>query len=58
MRITLQIISYLALFALSLAAVSYLSGSIDKPMLKHIMLVATLAWFASCPFWIGRKESS
>ena len=57
MRITLQIISYLALLALFLAAVSYLSGSIEKPMLKHVMLVATLAWFASCPFWIGREKA-
>lgn len=55
MRILLQAISYLALTLLLVATITYLAGNIDKPLLHRMMLTATVAWFGTCPFWIGKK---
>ena len=57
MKIVLPIISYLALALVIVPAILYLTGSMDKPLMKTIMLVGTLAWFVSVPFWMGRKQS-
>lgn len=55
MRILLQIISYLALALLFVATLTYLAGNIDKALLHRLLLTATVAWFGTCPFWIGKK---
>lgn len=55
MRFILQAISYLALVLFVIATAAYLTGSIDKPFLHRTLLTATIAWFGTCPFWIGKK---
>lgn len=56
MRIVLQIISFLGLALLFLATIAYLFGNIDRELLKRAMLVGTIAWFGTCPFWIGKES--
>jgi hypothetical protein len=55
MQLILKILSYLALALLFLAPVLYFTGTIAKPPMQTAMLIATVLWFATAPFWMGRK---
>jgi hypothetical protein len=57
MQLILKLLSYLALAALFAAPVLYFTGSLAKPPMQATMLIATLLWFATAPFWMGRKET-
>ena len=57
MKLLLQILSYIALAGIIAPPVMYLAGSMGKPMMSHLMLVATILWFATVPFWMGRKAA-
>jgi hypothetical protein len=37
-------------------ALLYLSDTLDKTTMKNLMLLGTILWFASVPFWMGRKR--
>ncbi len=52
MRTLLQSISWLALIVILLAPFSNLAGWLSLPLLHHILLGATIAWFASAPCWM------
>jgi hypothetical protein len=56
MRLLLQIVSWLALTATALAPVLYAAGQIALPPTKVAMLLATIVWFATVPFWMGRPK--
>lgn len=56
MQLTLKLLSYLSLAALLGAPVLYFNGTLAKPPMQTAMLVATLLWFATAPFWMGRKH--
>lgn len=56
MKTLLPIVSWLALAVLLGAALAYLGGGITLPATKLAMLVATLVWFATTPFWMGRER--
>lgn len=56
MKKLLEIISYLALVFLVAAPVMYYLGKIDMEKNKLWMLIASIVWFATAPFWIGRKK--
>ncbi len=55
-RIALQCISWTALAATLLPSILFLAGSIDLATCSGLMLVATLVWFATTPFWMGRER--
>ncbi len=55
MKLLLKILSYLALIAIITPPVMYLSGQLSKSVMSNIMLAATILWFATVPFWMGRK---
>ena len=57
MRLTVQIISWLALAATLVPAFLYLASSLDLAQVKTWMLVATVVWFATVPLWMGRKHA-
>lgn len=57
MRRILQTLSWLALAGTLLPAVLYFTGSLELDAVKRWMLVATVAWFAITPSWMGRTES-
>ncbi|MBC2605006.1 hypothetical protein [Pelagicoccus albus] len=56
MKISLQITSFLALTAFFLASGAYLFGSLEKDLLKQILMTSTIAWFLTAPFWINQKN--
>ncbi len=58
MKIILKTLSYLALFAVIAPPILYLASRIDKGTMSTIMLIGTILWFTTVPFWMGRKPSS
>ena len=56
MRKIISIISRLSLVALMVPPIMYLAGSLPLPVVKTWMLVFTVVWFATVPFWMDRKE--
>ena len=53
-----KILSYLALVGTIVPAILYLADRVALPALKLAMLIATLVWFVTVPFWMGRTRSS
>ena len=56
MRSILQIISLLALIALTLPSVLFLAGRLDLEMVKWIMILATIVWFVSAAPWMWKDN--
>ena len=56
MKRLLQIISALALLLLLVVPIEYLRGGVDQTGLVIWMQIGTLAWFASAPFWMGKRQ--
>ncbi len=56
MKLALKTVAWLALVLTILPSVVYLSGSLELPTVKTLMLAATVIWFAASPF-IWKKES-
>ncbi len=52
-----QIISLLALVGSLAPAICFFAGQCSLPQAKGWMLAATIAWFASVPFWMKHKAS-
>lgn len=57
MKKLLPLISILGLAVVILAPVLYLTGSTDKQSMTNAMLIGTLVWFATVPFWMGKQSS-
>jgi hypothetical protein len=57
MRSILQIISLLALIALTLPSVLFLAGRLELDMVKWLMLLATIAWFVTAALWMWKDNS-
>ena len=56
MRIlVLKLLSFLGTALVIVPPVLYLAGTMDKPLMKGFMLAGTLLWFATVPFWMGRR---
>ena len=53
----LRVVSYLALLGTIGPPVAYAAGAMQSDTMKLWMLVATVVWFATTPFWMGRKPS-
>lgn len=59
MRLTLQIVSLLALVALTLPSVIFLArGRIELNTVKWLMLLATLVWFATATPWMWKDNGA
>jgi hypothetical protein len=58
MRRLLQLVSWIALLGTVAPSTLYLTGTMQLPQVKLVMLVATIAWFASTPFWMGRTPEA
>ena len=52
MRAILQIISLLALIALTLPSVLFLAGRLELDTVKWIMILATIVWFVATTPWM------
>ncbi len=58
MRSILQIISLLALIALTLPSILFLAGKLELNMVKWLMLVATIVWFVTATGWMWKDNSA
>ena len=58
MNTVLKIVSACAVIALVALPISYFSEALEKQAMITGMLLATVAWFISAPFWIGKEEQS
>ncbi len=58
MRSILQIISLLALIALTLPSVIFLAGQLVLNMVKWIMLLATIVWFVAATGWMWKDNGA
>jgi len=55
MKTILKIISALALAMLVVAPSLFYAGRISLEQNKHLLLAATIVWFAASPFWMLRR---
>ena len=58
MRSTLQIVSLLALIALTLPSVIFLAGKLELNTVKWLMLLATIVWFVTATPWMWKDNSA
>ena len=56
MRSILQIISLLALIALTLPSVLFLTGRLELDMVKWLMILATIVWFVTASLWMWKDN--
>ena len=56
MRSILQIISLLALIALTLPSVLFLAGRLELDMVKWLMILATIVWFVTAALWMWKDN--
>jgi len=56
MRTTAKILSMVALAAIVLIPVLFLTQTITQSQMKTAALLATIGWFVTAPLWIGRAE--
>lgn len=57
MKTWLPFVSAIALTLVIVPACLYFPGAIDKPRMQSLMLLGTILWFASAPFWLGKRTS-
>ena len=58
MRPILQIVSLLALIALTLPSVIFLAGRMDLNRVQWLMLLATIVWFAAAIPWMWKDNGA
>lgn len=56
MRTLAQILSWIALIGVFAPSLVYLGGGMTLEAMKTWMLVFTVVWFVTVPFWMGRDE--
>lgn len=56
MRPILQIVSLLALIALTLPSVIFLAGRLELNTVKWIMLLASIVWFVAATPWMWKDN--
>jgi len=54
----LQIVSLLALIALTLPSVIFLAGRMELDMVKWLMLLATIVWFVAATPWMWKDNAA
>lgn len=56
MNLILKTISYIGLVLTLFPAFFVLNGSLDDASYKMWMLIGTVCWFATAPFWIFKDK--
>ena len=57
MKKLLPVISFVGLGLVFGPVIAYLFGTLDKGPMSTTMLVGTVIWFASVPFWMGKDRA-
>jgi len=58
MRSILQIVSLLALIALTLPSVLFLAGRMELDTVKWIMILPTIVWFVAATPWMWKDNGA
>ena len=58
MRPILQIVSLLALIALTLPSVIFLAGRLELDTVKWLMLLTTIVWFIAATPWMWKDNGA
>ncbi len=58
MRPILQIVSLLALIALTLPSIIFLAGRMELDTVKWLMLLATIVWFIAATPWMWKDNGA
>lgn len=58
MRPILQIVSLLALIALTLPSIIFLEGRMELDTVKSLMMVATVVWFVVATPWMWKDDGA
>ena len=58
MKKVLKLASWLALAGILVPPILYFSDVISQPRLETVMLVATITWFVTSPFWMNDKSQA
>ena len=58
MRPTLQIVSLLALIALTLPSIIFLAGRMELDTVKWLMLLASIVWFIAATPWMWKDNGA
>jgi hypothetical protein len=58
MRSILQIVSLLALIALTLPSIIFLAGRMELDTVKWLMLLATIVWFVTATPWMWKDNNA
>jgi hypothetical protein len=58
MRLILQIVSLLALLALTLPSLIFLAGRMELSTVKWLMVLATIVWFIAATPWMWKDNGS
>ena len=57
MKTLLKIISLITLALILFAPFAYFFDQISFSLMTNVLLIATIVWFATSFFWIGRKDA-
>lgn len=55
MKRLLPWVSILGLVLVTAPPVAYLADGVEKAAMTNLMLLGTIIWFATVPFWMGRQ---
>ena len=58
MRPILQIVSLLALIALTLPSIIFLAGRMELDTVKWLMLLASIIWFVTATPWMWKDNNA
>ena len=55
-KISLKIVSFAGLFLTLIPSIMVFSNGLDLDSCKNLMLLGTIIWFGTSPFWMNKKE--
>ena len=58
MKKALKLASWLALAGILVPPIMYFNGIFNQPRLETVMLVATITWFMTSPFWMNDRSQT
>lgn len=55
MKRVLPLISFAGLALVVLPIIAYAMGSLQKPAMFDLLMIGTVLWFATAPWWMGSE---
>lgn len=56
MRIAIRIASFIGLALTAFPSILMFNGKINFQQYTNYMLIGTILWFATAPFWVGKEN--